>query len=142
MAWRALVATAVQAVAGRSRAGQCFALAASPPEALNFAELFAGAATITAWGAFRPRVSCADGDDPERLAPGASFPLAFSVQIAGGDIRLPGGRRLKLPISGPGEFEVLYGDAAVRVFRSSGGVAVQIPSDWQRPLEAENIYRP
>jgi hypothetical protein len=32
MAWRALVAKAVQAVAGRSRAGQCFSLAASPPE--------------------------------------------------------------------------------------------------------------
>ena len=28
------------------------------------------------------------------------------------------------------EFEVLYGDERVRVFRSSGGVAVQVPSDW------------
>ena len=134
MAWRALVAKAVQAVAGRSRAGQCFTLAASPPEALNFAELFAGAVTITAWGVFRPKLHCADDDDPEKLAPGAAYPLGFDVQIAGGDVRLGGrgGRRWELPICGPGEFNVLYGDSRVRVFRSSGGVAVQVPSDWKR----------
>lgn len=131
MAWRALVAKAVQAVAGRSRAGQCFDLAASPPEALNFAQLFANAVTVTAWGVCRPKSTCADADDPEKLAARAAYPLAFDVQIAGGDVRLAG-RRWELPIRGPGEFEVLYGDASVRVFRSSGGLAVQVPSDWTR----------
>ena len=52
MAWRALVATAVQAVAGRSRAGQSFHFDASPPEALNFAELFGGATAHVAHAAF------------------------------------------------------------------------------------------
>ena len=135
MAWRALVATAVQAVAGRCRAGQCFNLAASPaPEALNFAELFAGAATITAWGVFRPKPAFADPANPDAIARNARYPVGFEVQIAGGDLRLRLlDKRWELPISGPGEFEVLYGDAAVRVFRSSGGVAVQVPSDWKRP---------
>jgi hypothetical protein len=32
---------------------------------------------------------------------------------------------------------VLYGDERVRVFRSSGGVAVQVPSDWERPSDAQ-----
>ena len=138
MAWRALVARAVQAVAGKSRAGQWFTLgdasSTSAPEALNFAELFAGLVIITAWGVFRPKPTCADAEDPDKLAQGASYPLGFDVQIAGGDIRVAG-RRWKLPICGPGEFEVLYGDESVRVFRSSGGIAVQVPSDWKKPPE-------
>uniref|UniRef100_A0A061SI60 Uncharacterized protein n=1 Tax=Tetraselmis sp. GSL018 TaxID=582737 RepID=A0A061SI60_9CHLO len=45
MAWRALVARAVQSIAGNCRAGQCFNLETG--EALNFAELFDKRCTIT-----------------------------------------------------------------------------------------------
>ena len=135
MAWRALVARAVQAVAGRSRAGQCFTmgtLLGEPNEALNFAELFGGAVTITAWGFFRPKPAFATEDDPGRLREGARYPVGFDVQISGGDLQL-GSRRWELPICGPGNFECLYGGEGVRVFRSSGGIAVQVPSDWRPP---------
>ena len=120
MAWRALVARGVSAIAGRSRAGQWF-IPGAPGRALNFAELFDGRVTITAEGTFRPKPT----ED-------ARHPIGFDVQIERGDA-LAFGRRWTLPIEGPGEFQMLYGDANVRVFRSSGGVAVQVPSDWQRP---------
>ena len=135
MAWRALVAKAVQAIAGRSRAGQWFT-PGSPGEALNFAELFDGRCVITAWGVFRPKPECADAADDAKVASDATYPLGFDVQISGGDLRAFG-KRWELPICGPGEFEVLYGDERVRVFRSSGGVAVQVPSDWERPSDAQ-----
>ena len=61
----------------------------------------------------------------------AEHPLGFEVQIAGGDVRAFG-RTVELPICGPGEFEVLYSDADVRVFLSAGGIAIQRPSDWKR----------
>ena len=94
MAWRALVAEAVQAIAGRCRAGQRFALASSSSDAaasssepnanaaLNFAELFGGAVTITASGVFRPDPSIADAADPNAVASGARCPLPFDVRIA------------------------------------------------------------
>ena len=118
MAWRALVARAVQQVSGRSRAGQVFDLTAG--SALNFAELFGGGTTITAQGKFAP----AGGALAKR------YPVAFDVQILQGALQT-GGRQIALPIKGPGYFECLYGDAQVRVFRSKSGLAVQIPSDWE-----------
>lgn len=129
MAWRAVVARAVQAVSGRSRAGQRFDLDARPPTARNFAQLLGGAVEITAGGYFRPAEVDADPNDPDAVADDAVYPVRFDVQIAGGAVTVAG-RRWDLPICGPGEFEVLYGDERVRVFRSSGGVAVQVPSDW------------
>jgi hypothetical protein len=143
MAWRALVASAVQAIAGRCRAGQAFTLPSSdsssssaPGEALNFAELFDGAVVITARGVFRPKPPFADATRCDAIRADARYPIAFDVQIDGGDARVAG-KRFDLPICGPGEFEVLYGDECVRVFRSSGGVAVQVPSDWTPPRDAE-----
>ncbi len=59
-------------------------------------------------------------------------PMAFDVTIEAGSCVI-GGREFGLPISGPGRFEVIYGDAGVRVFRSSGGTVVQLPSDWEPP---------
>ena len=38
-------------------------------------------------------------------------------------------------------FEVLYGDERVRVFRSSGGIAVQVPSDWVPPTDGGGAAR-
>jgi hypothetical protein len=55
--------------------------------------------------------------------------VAFDVSIEAGALAV-GQRSYGLPISGPGRFEVLYGDAQLRVFRSAGGVAVQVPSDF------------
>ena len=153
MAWRALVAEAVQAIAGRCRAGQRFALASSSSDAaasssepnanaaLNFAELFGGAVTITASGVFRPDPSIADAADPNAVASGARCPLPFDVRIARGDARLFDGAPVDLPIRGPGAFEVLYGDERVRVFRSSGGIAVQVPSDWVPPNDGGGAAR-
>eukprot|EP00854_Cymbomonas_tetramitiformis_P002790 gene2790-3582_t len=111
MAWRALVAKGVQAIAGNCRAGQAFDV--EKRQALNFAELFDGRCEITAEGTFTPVT--------EALAP---CPVAFDVAITRGAI-IVGTRQFDLPISGPGFFEILYGDASVRVFRSSGGLAVQ-----------------
>jgi len=139
MAWRALIATAVQKIAGRCRAGQKFDFADTddkgpsglPNTALNFAELFGGAVTITANGVFRPVNAVADTHNPDALAKDARYPLGFEVLIAGGDVFFSAsGKRRHLPIRGPGAFEVLFGDENVRVFKSSGGIAVQIPSDW------------
>lgn len=70
--------------------------------------------------------------------PPVTCPVAFDVSIEEGACLL-GTRRFDLPISGPGRFEILYGDDSVRVFRSSGGVAVQVPSDWTLP---EGMVRP
>ena len=131
MAWRALVASAIQRVAGRCRAGQTFAFGSEENVAENFAELFGGAVTITARGVFRPVDEVADAENPGALRRDAEHPLGFEVQIAGGDVRAFG-RTVELPICGPGEFEVLYSDADVRVFRSAGGIAIQRPSDWKR----------
>jgi hypothetical protein len=134
MAWRALVARGVSAIAGRSRAGQWFTPGA-PGRALNFAELFDGRCVVTAEGTFRPKPTGADdatSDSYEAAQTDARYPIGFDVRIERGDVRAFG-RRWALPIRGPGEFQMLYGDANVRVFRSSGGVAVQVPSDWQRP---------
>ena len=133
MAWRALVARAIQRVAGKCRAGQKFAFGFGSGDnaALNFAELFAGAVTITAEGVFRPVENVADAENPNVLSRDARHPLGFEVQIAGGAVSAFG-RTVALPICGPGEFEILYSDADVRVFRSSGGIAIQRPSDWKR----------
>ena len=131
MAWRALVASAIQRVAGRCRAGQTFAFGSEENVAENFAELFGGAVTITARGVFRPVDEVADAENLGALRRDAEHPLGFEVQIAGGDVRAFG-RTVELPICGPGEFEVLYSDADVRVFRSAGGIAIQRPSDWKR----------
>jgi len=135
MAWRALVARGVSAIAGRSRAGQWFT-PGTPGRALNFAELFDKSVVITAEGTFRPKPADADAAAPHEVARDARYPIGFDVRIERGDVRAFG-RRWALPIRGPGEFQMLYGDADVRVFRSSGGVAVQVPSDWQRPAEDE-----
>ena len=78
---------------------------------------------------FPPADDDADPNDADAVAADAVYPVRFDVQISGGAVTVAG-RRLNLPICGPGEFEVLYGDGRVRVFRSSGGVAVQVPSDW------------
>ena len=131
MAWRALVASAIQRVAGRCRAGQTFAFGSEENVAENFAELFGGAVTITARGVFRPVDEVADAENPGALRRDAEHPLGFEVQIAGGAVSAFG-RTVALPICGPGEFEILYSDADVRVFRSSGGIAIQRPSDWKR----------
>ena len=77
---------------------------------------------------FRPADDDADPNDADAVAADAVYPVRFDVQISGGAVTVAG-RRLNLPICGPGEFEVLYGDERVRVFRSSGGAAVQVPSD-------------
>lgn len=132
MAWRALVAGAIQRVAGKCRAGQQFRFG-GVNAALNFAELFGGAVTITAEGVFRPVAEVADTENPNALSQDARHPLGFEVQIAGGDVSAFG-RTLSLPICGPGEFEVLYSDENVRVFKSAGGIAVQRPSDWRRDV--------
>ena len=62
------------------------------------------------------------------------MPVAYDVSISRGAIRF-GTQSFDIPISGPGQFEVLYADrnAGVRVFRSSGGIAVQVPSDFEKP---------
>ena len=128
--WRGAPSSrAVQVVSGQSRAGQRFDLDARPPTARNFAQLLGGAVEITAGGVFRPADDDADPNDADAVAADAVYPVRFDVQISGGAVTVAG-RRLNLPICGPGEFEVLYGDERVRVFRSSGGVAVQVPSDW------------
>mmetsp|Transcript_27374 Transcript_27374/g.33254 ORF Transcript_27374/g.33254 Transcript_27374/m.33254 type:complete len:238 (-) Transcript_27374:11-724(-) len=124
MAWRALVAQGVQAIAGESRAGQSFDLEAGT--ATNFAELFNGRVLITAEGTFTPATP---DQEIERR-----YPAAFDVRIRSGKINIFG-KALQLPISGPGYFEVLYGDASVRIFKSSGGVAVQVPSNWKEPSD-------
>ena len=133
MAWRALVASAIQRVAGKCRAGQTFAFGFGSGDnaALNFAELFAGAVTIVAEGNFRPVENVADAENPNVLSRDARHPLGFEVQIAGGAVSAFG-RTVALPICGPGEFEILYSDENIRVFRSSGGIAIQRPSDWIR----------
>ena len=133
MAWRALVASAIQRVAGKCRAGQTFAFGFGSGDnaALNFAELFAGAVTIVAEGNFRPVENVADAENPNVLSRDARHPLGFEVQIAGGAVSAFG-RTVALPICGPGEFEILYSDENIRVFRSSGGIAIQRPSDWKR----------
>lgn len=130
MAWRALVASAIQRVAGKCRAGQKFSFGSEENTALNFAELFGGMVTITARGVFRPVDAVADAENPNALGQDAKHPLGFEVQIAGGDVRAFG-RTVELPICGPGKFEVLYSDADIRVFRSAGGIAIQRPSDWK-----------
>eukprot|EP00667_Euglena_gracilis_P018231 EG_transcript_19351 len=117
MAWRALVARAVQVVSGRSRAGQSFDLRKGT--ALNFAELLDSRVRVTATGTFRPTAGALPG----------RYPAAFDVQIRSGELGAAG-RSFALPISGPGVFECLYGDDRVRVFRSPAGLAVQVRSDW------------
>jgi len=137
MAWRALVASLVQRIAGKCRAGQRFSFDESEKEdgsnsALNFAELFDGFVMITAGGVFFPDTSIACTESPHKIAKGAKHPLPFSVQISAGAAFFPGlKKKIELPISGPGAFAVLYSDEHVRVFKSSGGLAVQVPSDWQ-----------
>lgn len=39
------------------------------------------------------------------------------------------GTELPLPIAGQGEFEVLYCDGSIRIFRSAGSLAVQVRAD-------------
>eukprot|EP00192_Tetraselmis_astigmatica_P019261 CAMPEP_0117694594 /NCGR_PEP_ID=MMETSP0804-20121206/27587_1 /TAXON_ID=1074897 /ORGANISM="Tetraselmis astigmatica, Strain CCMP880" /LENGTH=226 /DNA_ID=CAMNT_0005508405 /DNA_START=454 /DNA_END=1131 /DNA_ORIENTATION=- len=132
MAWRALVASCVQRLAGKCRAGQCFHPSAWT--AMNFAELFDKRITITAEGTFSPAEPT--GRDSSDIA-GVLCPVQFKVSIAEGALFYKNGdadsKQCKLPISGPGTFEILYGDSTVRIFRSSGGLAVQVPSDWKPP---------
>jgi len=135
MAWRALVATFVQRVAGKCRAGQKFnfsSIEGTPNEALNFAELFGDLLTITANGVFRPVESIQDKDNENKIAKGSEHPLGFDVQIFGGGATLRNGKKINLPICGPGAFQVLYSDKNVRIFKSSGGLAVQVPSAWKQ----------
>ncbi|XRA99467.1 hypothetical protein NFJ02_07g131670 [Pycnococcus provasolii] len=115
MAWRPIVAKAVQAVAGESRAGQAIDVASG--DVLNWAELFGARVTITAKG------TCKYKRD--------RMPCAFDVSIVEGMLTFGDNAKFDLPISGPGEFEVLYANDKVRIFRSSGGIAVQVPSDFE-----------
>ena len=64
------------------------------------------------------------------LAPGFSgrTPARVTARITGGWVDLFG-RRVALPIQGQGDFEVLYVDDKIRVFRSpaTGALSVQVP---------------
>lgn len=58
----------------------------------------------------------------------ATTPQRVKAYISSGNLRAFG-RDIALPIKGTGEFEVLYCDGSVRVFRSSGSLAVQVRAD-------------
>ena len=58
--------------------------------------------------------------------PSKSTPARFTARIRRGTLAV-GALRLPLPIAGEGSFEVAYVDDRLRVFRSSTGLAVQVP---------------
>ena len=58
--------------------------------------------------------------------PSKSTPARFAACILKGTLAV-GTLRLPLPIAGEGSFEVAYVDQRLRVFRSSTGLAVQVP---------------
>eukprot|EP00873_Tetraselmis_striata_P022261 jgi/Tetstr1/442525/TSEL_030623.t1 len=125
LTWRALVSRAVQRIGGRCRAGQAFDV--SSGRALNWAELWEGRCIITAQGRFQA-ASGSNGKRGRRSL--GACPVPYQVAIEEGSLMV-GERSWELPISGPGRFEVLYGDAKLRIFRSAGGLAVQVPSDFE-----------
>lgn len=104
LAWRAF-APSLAAV----RAGQAFNISTKTVE--NFVDV-GSQLRIRANGAFAP----------------ASQPACYTATISSGEIQL-GSLRLALPIAGEGEFEVIYSDSQLRVFRSTSGSVVQVRED-------------
>ena len=83
---------------------------------MNLAQLWGEAAFVTASGTFS-RVDLTDD----------TLPTRFVASIQRGSV-VVGRRTVALPITGQGEFDVMYLDPQLRIFRgANGSLAVQVP---------------
>lgn len=83
---------------------------------VNLAQLWGERAFVTASGTFS-RVDPTDN----------TLPTRFVANIERGSV-VVGQRTINLPIAGQGEFDVMYLDRQLRIFRgANGSLAVQVP---------------
>ncbi|KXZ47428.1 hypothetical protein GPECTOR_35g866 [Gonium pectorale] len=101
-------------VNGANRASQAF----NPADrsATNMVELNGPGSFIAAYGTYEPL-------DDSRVTPKAIRASIRTGRLVAWGLEVP------LPIAGRGVFEVVYADEQLRVFRSSGRIAVQVRED-------------
>ena len=126
LVWR----TFTLAGTGRRPALASQAINTSSGSVISRAEAWGGAILSTAVGTVAPRA-----DDPatfDVFVTGASVTVGAGVDGAGVEKAGAGGRgrgpgwSVRLPIRGKGTFRVEYAGRRLRVFRGSGGLAVQV----------------